>query len=180
MDPYSVDDIKRRKDNSFIKTRESEDVFRALSSQLVIPETSYRIQLGHVSGKWASRLLKYSIEIDTYVYKDKELSVSGFPRQISIIGWVLRTVKIPHINLFQVSKPVLALTRELRYKMGNHLPYPSIFKPPEPPDDIGVTTNLQRNRPVEEEVPEVELFCRYCGSTLAMDERFCSVCGKKS
>lgn len=66
------------------------------------------------------------------------------------------------------------------YRGGDFYTYPYIFKPPEPPDDIGVATNMQRKKPVEEENSEVELFCRYCGSKLAMDERFCSVCGKKS
>ena len=65
-------------------------------------------------------------------------------------------------------------------RRGYYLPYPYIFKPPEPPDDIGVATNMQLKKPVKEEAPEVELFCRYCGSKLRMDESFCSVCGKKS
>ncbi len=63
---------------------------------------------------------------------------------------------------------------------GNFYPYPYVFKPPEPPGDIGVATNVEQTRPVEEEAPEVELFCRYCGSVLAMDESYCSVCGKNS
>ena len=61
-----------------------------------------------------------------------------------------------------------------------HFPYPYIFKPPSPPDDIGVATNVQLNRSVDEEEPEVDIFCRYCGSKIGMDESFCSVCGKKS
>jgi len=63
---------------------------------------------------------------------------------------------------------------------GDRYPYPYVFKPPEPPDDIGVRTNVQRNRREEKKKLDVELFCMYCGSKLAMDERFCSVCGKKS
>ena len=63
---------------------------------------------------------------------------------------------------------------------GDFYPYPYVFKPPEPPSDIGVATNVQLNRPVDEEEFDVELFCWYCGSKLAMDERYCSVCGKNS
>ena len=63
---------------------------------------------------------------------------------------------------------------------GAFYPYPYVFKPPEPPGDIGVATNVQLNRPVDEEEFDVDLFCWYCGSKLSMDERFCSVCGKKS
>ena len=67
--------------------------------------------------------------------------------------------------------------RDLR---GYFLPYPYIPKPPSPPDDIGVATNLQRNMMRTGQELEVELFCRYCGSVLSMDESFCSVCGKKA
>ena len=59
-------------------------------------------------------------------------------------------------------------------------PYPYIFKPPEPPSDIGVGTNVQLNQPVNDEEFDIELFCKYCGSTLEMDESYCSVCGRKS
>ena len=65
-------------------------------------------------------------------------------------------------------------------RRGYFTPYPYVFKPPEPPDGIGVATNVQLNQPVTEEELNLELFCRYCGSELSMDERFCSVCGKKS
>lgn len=50
-------------------------------------------------------------------------------------------------------------------------------------DPLGITAREALfdilNKPVKEEAPEVELFCRYCGSKLAIDESFCSVCGKK-
>lgn len=69
--------------------------------------------------------------------------------------------------------------RDRGFQGGDRYPYPYVFKPPEPPDDIGVSTNVQLNRSRKEEMPEVELFCRYCGSKLGMDESFCSICGKK-
>jgi len=72
------------------------------------------------------------------------------------------------------------VSSDRRDRRDYFLPYPYIFKPPSPPDDIGVAMNVQRNRPIEEESPEVDLFCLYCGSKLAMDEHYCSVCGKKS
>ena len=180
MDPYSADDIKRRKDKSFFNRRELEKDFKPLSNQLVIPGTLYTIQLGLINGKLASFLLKFNTLIESYVYKDEDLSASGFPNQNLIVGWVLRTVAIPNINPHQIMKTVQALTKQLIENRDDHLPYPYIFKPLEPPDDIGVATSVQRNRPVEDEESEVELFCLYCGSKLSMDESFCSVCGKKS
>ena len=180
MDPYSADDIKRRKSDSYFNGHDSEKVFKPLTSQFVIPVTRFRIQFGVINGKWASVLLRDNKVIATHIYKEEDLSAIGFPNQNLIVGWVLRTVAIPNINPHEIMKLIQTMTKQLIANRDDHLPYPFIFKPPEPPDDIGVAPNVQRNRPVEEEAPEVELFCKYCGSNLGMDERFCSVCGKKS
>ena len=164
MEPYSADDIKRRK--------------RRISYDL--PGTSYKIRLGLMNDKCAIHLLKGNDAIDSYIFKEDDMSVSGFPNENLIVGWVLRTVAIPNINPHQIMKTVHAMTKDLIKDRDDHLPSPSIYKPPAPPDDIGVATNVQRNPPLSEEEPEIELFCRYCGSNLEMDESFCSVCGKKS
>jgi len=78
---------------------------------LGIPGTSYRIQLGLINGKWASRLLKGREIIESYVYKDEDTE-GGFPNQNLIVGWVLRTVAIPNINPHQVMKTTQALVKQ--------------------------------------------------------------------
>ena len=85
--------------------------FEPLTSQLGVPGTSYRIQLGLINGKWASRLLKGKDVIDSYVYKDEDTE-GGFPNQNLIVGWVLRTVAIPNINPHQVMKTTQALVKQ--------------------------------------------------------------------
>jgi len=85
--------------------------FEPLTSQLGVPGTSYRIQLGLINGKWASRLLKGKDVIDSYVYKDEDVE-GGFPNQNLIVGWVLRTVAIPNINPHQVMKTTQALVKQ--------------------------------------------------------------------
>ena len=90
----------------------SEKGFEPLSSQLGIAGTSYRLQLGLINGKWASRLLKGNNVIDSYVYKDEDITSSGFPNQNMIVGWVLRTVAIPNINPHQVMKTTQALIKQ--------------------------------------------------------------------
>jgi len=209
LNPYLFNDIERGNDNLFVPKKSSDKGFISLSSQLGLPGTSYRVQLGLINDKWAIRLLKGKDVIDSKVFKDADTSALGFPNQNLIAGWVLRTVAIPNINPHQLMKSTQALTKQAienkkHHNLGNldeyrtsheeldkvpesetrrrdlRFPYPYIFKPPEPPDDIGVATNVQRNKPLSEEEPDVELFCKYCGSELAMDERYCSVCGKKS
>lgn len=223
IDPFLIDGIVWLFPKDPQIRRSSKSGFKPLSSQLGVSGTSYRVQLGFINGKWASRLLKTNDLIDSHVYKDEDLNSSGFPNQNLIIGWVLRTVAIPKIDPHQIMKTVQALTKQAITKRIDEVddndeekwsrnnfddlskeenfkaevireriaerradrrryftPYPYVFKPPEPPDDIKVATNVQLNKPRAKEVPNEELFCKYCGSALAMDERFCSVCGKKA
>ncbi|GAH65183.1 unnamed protein product, partial [marine sediment metagenome] len=90
----------------------AEKGFEPLSSQLGIPGTSYRIQLGLINGKFATRLLKGKSVIDSYVFKDEDITESGIPNQNLIVGWVLRTVAIPNINPHQVMKTTQALVKQ--------------------------------------------------------------------
>jgi len=85
--------------------------FIPLTSELGISGTSYRIQLGLINDKWASRLLKGRNVIDSYVYKDEDVQ-GGFPNQNLIVGWVLRTVAIPNINPHQIMKTTQALVKQ--------------------------------------------------------------------
>jgi hypothetical protein len=89
----------------------SDKGFEPLSSQLGIAGTSYRIQLGLINGRWASRLLKGNNIIDSYIYKDEDVQ-GGYPNQNIIVGWVLRTVAIPNINPHQVMKTTQALVKQ--------------------------------------------------------------------
>ncbi|MHA1915074.1 MAG: zinc ribbon domain-containing protein [Promethearchaeota archaeon] len=89
----------------------TEKGFMPLTSELGVPGTSYRIQLGLINDKWASRLLKGRDVIDSYVYKDEDVE-GGFPNQNLIVGWVLRTVAIPNINPHQVMKTTQALVKQ--------------------------------------------------------------------
>jgi hypothetical protein len=89
----------------------TEKGFIPLTGELGVPGTSYRIQLGLINDKWASRLLKGRDVIDSYVYKDEDTE-GGFPNQNLIVGWVLRTVAIPNINPHQVMKTTQALVKQ--------------------------------------------------------------------
>jgi hypothetical protein len=91
----------------------TEKGFEPLSSQLGIPGTSYRLQLGLINDKWASRILKGNNIIDSYVFKDEDVG-GGYPNQNLIVGWVLRTVAIPNINPHQVMKTTQALMKQAR------------------------------------------------------------------
>ncbi len=57
-------------------------------------------------------MLKGNNVLDSYVFKDEDISASGFPNQNLIVGWVLRTVAIPNINPHQIMKTTHALTKQ--------------------------------------------------------------------
>ncbi len=77
-----------------------------------ISGTSYRLQLGLINKRWASRLLKGKDVIDSYVYKDAEMGDGDFPNQNYIVGWVLRTITLPNINPHQIMKTTQALIKQ--------------------------------------------------------------------
>ncbi|MHA1390980.1 MAG: hypothetical protein ACTSQT_01895 [Promethearchaeota archaeon] len=57
-------------------------------------------------------MLKGNNVINSYVFKDDDLSASGFSNQNLIVGWVLRTVAIPNINPHQIMKTTQALAKQ--------------------------------------------------------------------
>ncbi len=85
--------------------------FKVLTSQLGVPGTSYRLQLGLINGKWACRLLKGKNVIDSYVFKDVDV-LDDIPNQNRIVSWVLMTVAIPNINPHQIMKTTQALVKQ--------------------------------------------------------------------
>lgn len=89
----------------------AEKGFIPLTGQLGISGTSYRLQLGLINGKWASRIMKGKDILDSYVYKEMEVE-GEFPNQNYIVGWVLRTVAIPNINPHQIMKTTQALVKQ--------------------------------------------------------------------
>ncbi len=126
-------------------------------------------------GEWAEIVLCYDIFNDLCKAKAAE-ALEG-----EDTNWNLDVRTYYNDLSHQLSRELReSLTNYDRGRGGDYYPYPYIFKPPESPDDIGVATNVQLNQPVSETEIDVELFCRYCGSKLGMDESYCSVCGKKS
>jgi len=63
-------------------------------------------------------------------------------------------------------------------KAGN-LPFPYIFKPPSPPDDIAPTGQQQLMIPITKKKSEFKLYCKYCGTKLPKGQSICHVCKKK-
>jgi hypothetical protein len=101
------------------------------------------------------------------------------------VGWVLRTVAIPNINPHQIMKTIQTLAKQAITKRegnkdgGDRFPYPYIFKPPEPPDDIAMAPQLKLRSPPKEKDNEEEIYCQYCGIKLTKEELMNHSCKKK-
>jgi len=57
-------------------------------------------------------------------------------------------------------------------------PYPYIFKPPEPPGDLGVETQSQIKVSMDKK-SESKVYCQYCGRELTEEEQLSHNCRKK-
>ncbi len=103
----------------------AEKGFEPLTSHLGIAGTSYRIQLGLINEKWASRILKGRDIIDSYVFKEED-TAGGLPNSNLIVGWVLRTVAIPNINPHQIMKTTQALVKQAVQKKEEKKMVPAV------------------------------------------------------
>ncbi len=90
----------------------TEKGFIPLSGELGIAGTSYRLQLGLINNKWASRMLKGKDILDSYIFKDAEISEADVPNSNYVVGWVLRTITLPNINPYGIMKTVQALIKQ--------------------------------------------------------------------
>ena len=58
-------------------------------------------------------------------------------------------------------------------------PFPYIFKPPAPPDDLALSGEPQAKVPLTKQVLVYETYCKHCGAELPEGQTICHVCGKK-
>ncbi len=59
------------------------------------------------------------------------------------------------------------------------LPYPSVFKPPSPPGDLGRSGQAQLKRHTHKEDLGDKPYCKNCGSIISEGQSICHVCKKK-
>jgi hypothetical protein len=87
--------------------------FEALTNALGVPGTSYKMQLGLINEKWASRLIKGKNVLATKTYdltEDEE-----YPNTNFIVGFVLQNAAIPNINprqIMRVTESLLSRAKE--------------------------------------------------------------------
>ena len=69
------------------------------------------------------------------------------------------------------------------FKRGDNdddrFPYPYIFKPPSPPDDLALAARAQLRQPPKKKDLEEKAHCQYCGMDLIDNEQYTHSCKKK-
>ncbi len=81
-------------------------------------------------------------------------------------------------NINLIFQKMVELIYRAKERKGSFFPYPYIFKPPEPPGDLGVETQAQGLKSKVKD-PEDKSYCQYCGKELTKDEQFTHNCRKK-
>ena len=69
--------------------------------------------------------------------------------------------------------------RKRAFKDRDRYPYPYVFKPPEPPDDLALAPRTQLRQPPKKKDPEEKIHCQYCGMKLTKEEQLTHSCKKK-
>jgi len=101
-------------------------------------------------------------------------SACGSKMMLTIISDPDINIGLIRLILKRSGEELKSITNE---EDDDRYPYPYVFKPPEPPGDLGVATQLQV-KTIKEEEPEIEFYCKYCGSKLKKEEKYCKLCGK--
>ncbi len=199
MEPYSSDDIKRKKRRNGYGLNKLLGAIPEISSVFIVSAEGLPIAHALPQGvdetriaAMTSALLSLSeraiIEIgkgdfDQLYIKGREgyfIVMQAGPNAVM----ALSTTKEARLGLILLDCRRMC---EKIAKMGtdfddddgdDYLPYPYIFKPPEPPIDIGVAPRLQLRSPKKVKDPEDEINCQYCGRKLTEEERFSHNCRK--
>jgi hypothetical protein len=124
-----------------------------------------------------------------YLWKGKNSSVRskfiGAKRSQDIRGQVGMHYGVVPLNEGEEDRDFLKLIGEKMTKKKRdddddaYLPYPYIFKPPEPPGDFAMAPQVLIYAHLKEKNPEERINCQYCGMELTKENQLTHSCKKK-
>jgi len=186
MEPYSSDDIKRKRRKNGDTLKKLLGAFPEVISAAIVSTEGLPIASALSQGvdetKFAAMtaallsLSKMAI-IEMKKGNFDQLYIKGSN------GYLLAMQAGPNaILIVSTTKEVRLGLRPLDLRRifddDDRYPYPYIFKPPEPPGDLGLETQLQVKKSMDKE-PENEIYCQYCGRKLTKEEKFSHNCRKR-
>jgi hypothetical protein len=112
------------------------------------------------------------LQVSHKVFKKKNEPVEEFQRKMQKISTGIES------DYRSALYGKIIQEKKKKRNTGDVYPYPYIFKPPTPPDDLAIAGNPQVNQPITERDPEDEPYCMNCGSILSEGQSICHVCKK--
>lgn len=82
-------------------------------------------------------------------------------------------------KIARVSEPEFKVIPKRGDNDDDRYPYPYIFKPPSPPDDLALAPRTQLRKPLKKKDTEDEYYCQYCGMKLTKEEQLTHFCKTK-
>ena len=82
-------------------------------------------------------------------------------------------------ELYKVSEPEFKTIPKRGDNDDDRFPYPYIFNPPSPPDDLALVGQAQLRHPPKKKESEEKFHCQYCGMELTEEEQLTHSCEKK-
>jgi len=200
MEPYSSDDIKRKKRkngyglNKFIKAIPEVTSALIVSTEglpiaFALPQDTDETRIAAMTSALLS-LSKMAIiemgkgDFDQLYIKGREgylLVMQAGPEAVMAVSTTkdVRLGLVLHdFRRFWEKRERFGFDDDDGDEGDGYLPYPYIGKPPDPPGTPGTVTQLQVTKFAEKKLKN-EMVCQYCGMNLTEEERLSHNCRKK-
>ncbi|MFX0030484.1 MAG: Rab family GTPase [Candidatus Hermodarchaeota archaeon] len=135
----------------------------------------------HISN-WDDDIKKYCGDIPVYIFANKsdlidknivdEDEIRRIVEEFNLRGYFITSAKTGQ----GINEGFNAISTE---QYDGFYPYPFIFKPPSPPDDFAMASQVKIHTPLKENDIEDVIFCQHCGMKLTKEEQFTHFCKKK-
>ena len=200
MEPYSSDDIKRKKRKNSHGLDRLLGAIPEVTSVLIVsteglpiayalPQDTDETRIAAMTSALLSLSEKVIIEMgkgdfDQLYIKGSEgylLVMQAGPNMVLLVS-TTKDVRLGLILLDcrRACEKISQLLDDFDNDDDDKYPYPYIFTHPRPPDDFAGAAQVQVRAPfLREKEPEGENNCQYCGMKLTKEEQFTHSCKKK-
>ena len=202
MEPYSSDDIKRKKRRNSNILNNLLGAIPGLTSVFIVSSEGFPIAYALPQGVDEAKIAAMTAalfslskmaniemgkgDFDQFFIKGSEgylLIMQAGPHAILMIT-TTKDVRLGLILLDfrRICEKIAQMGDDIMKMEGGDdedgFPFPYISKPPEPPEDFEMGAQFQVKKSMNKE-PEYEIYCQYCGKNLSKEERFSHNCKKK-
>jgi len=173
-----------------IKPEDLQNYLNPLQVLIIIRDDLRRIYIwkgvnSHVRKKFiASRIaaeLQNDLVVNGHFHRCKIISVDqGDELQEFLDAFGLESMELPERDVERTREMLRAFQNRTRKRdKDDRFPYPYVFKPPSPPDDLALAPRTQLRQPPKKKDTKEKINCQYCGKELTEEEQLTHSCKKK-